>query len=93
MEPTNELVQLRLGFVDPIPWRSEGIRPLGLLGDESGTPQVHETLPHPEAVRQEVDRLQTPNRAMTLFTPVCTYVDRVQSAEVRVNRTKVRKVS
>jgi hypothetical protein len=59
MEPTNELAQLRLGFVDPIPWRSEVIRPLGLLGDESGTPQAHETLPHPEAIRQEVDRLQT----------------------------------
>jgi hypothetical protein len=23
-----------------------------------------------------------PNRAMTLFTPVCTYIDRVRSAEV-----------
>jgi hypothetical protein len=30
-----------------------------LWGDESVTQQAHETLPHPEAVRQEVDRLKT----------------------------------
>ncbi len=59
MEPTHELAQLRLGFVEPIPWRSEAIRPLVLVGDESGTQQAQETRPHPEAVRQEVDRLQT----------------------------------
>ena len=59
MEPTHELAQLRLGFVDPIAGGSEVLRPLGLLGDESGTPQAHETRPHPAAVRQEVDRLKT----------------------------------
>ena len=59
MEPTHELAQLQLGFVDPISGRYEVIRPLVLLGDESSTQQAHETLPHPDAVRQEVDRLKT----------------------------------
>jgi hypothetical protein len=59
MAPTHELAQLRLGFVEPIPWRYEAIRPLVLLGDESVTQQAQETLSHPEAVRQEVDRLKT----------------------------------
>lgn len=58
MEP-HELAQLRLGFVDPIAGGSEVLRPLGLLGDESVTPQAHETRPHPAAVRQEVERLKT----------------------------------
>ena len=59
MEPTPELTQLRLGLVDPSPGHYAVIRPLVLLGDESSTQQAHETLPHPDAVRQEVDRLKT----------------------------------
>jgi transposase len=59
MDPTHELAQLRLGFVDPIPWRYEGIRPLVLLGDETVIPRAQETRPDPAAVRQEVDRLKT----------------------------------
>src|SRR5215813_13135671 len=59
MDPTHELAQLRLGFVDPLPGRYEVIRPLVLLGDGTITQRAHETLPHPEAVRQEVDRLKT----------------------------------
>lgn len=59
MAPTHALAQLRLGFVEPIPWRYAVIRPLVLLGAESVTQQAQETLSHPEAVRQEVDRLKT----------------------------------
>jgi Homeodomain-like domain/Integrase core domain len=59
MDPTHELAQLRLGFVDPLPGRYEVIRPLVLLGDGTITQRAHETRPDPKAVRQEVDRLKT----------------------------------
>jgi len=59
MDPTHELAQLRLGFVDPLPGRYEVIRPLVLLGDGTITQRAQETRPDPKAVRQEVDRLKT----------------------------------
>jgi hypothetical protein len=57
MDPTHELAQLRLGFVDPLLGRYEVIRSLVLLGDGTMTQRAHETRPDPKAVRQEVDRL------------------------------------
>jgi hypothetical protein len=59
LDPTHELAQLRRGFVDPLPGRSEVIRPLGLLGDGTMPQRAQAILPDPTAVRQEVDRLQT----------------------------------
>ena len=59
MDPTHELAQLRLGFVDPLPGRYEVIRPLVLLGDGTITQRAQEIRPDPKAVRQEVDRLKT----------------------------------
>ena len=43
--------QLPLRFVDPIQWRYEVMRPLGLFDDRSATPRAAETHTHPETVR------------------------------------------
>ena len=51
MEPTEEFGQLRLGFVDPMQWRYEVIRPLVLFGDRTATQRAHETQTHPDTVR------------------------------------------
>ena len=51
MEPAEEFGQLRLGFVDPIQWRYEVIRPLVLFGDRTATQRAHETQTHPDTVR------------------------------------------
>jgi len=36
--------------VDPIQWRYELIRPLGLLGEGTATPRAQDTHTHPETV-------------------------------------------
>jgi hypothetical protein len=51
VEPTEEFGPLRLGFVDPIQWRYEVIRPLVLFGDRTATQRAHETQTHPDTVR------------------------------------------
>lgn len=51
MEPTEEFGQLRLGFVDPMQWRYEVIRPLVLFGDRTATQRAQETQTHPDTVR------------------------------------------
>jgi hypothetical protein len=51
VEPAEEFGQLRLGFVDPIQWRYEVIRPLVLFGDRTATQRAHETQTHPDTVR------------------------------------------
>jgi putative transposase len=51
VEPTEEFGQLRLGFVDPMQWRYEVIRPLVLFGDRTATQRAHETQTHPDTVR------------------------------------------
>ena len=51
MDPTHAFAQLRLGFVDPIQWRYEVIRPLVLSGDETATPRAQETLTPPDTGR------------------------------------------
>ena len=51
MDPAEEFGQLRLGFVDPVQWRYEVIRPLVLFGDRSATQRAHETHTHPDTVR------------------------------------------
>jgi transposase len=70
VEPTEEFGQLRLGFVDPIQWRYEVIRPLVLFGDRTATQRAHETQTHPDTVRtlrrrfrqQGMDGLLPPGR-------------------------------
>jgi putative transposase len=51
VELTEEFGQLRLGFVDPMQWRYEVIRPLVLFGDRTATQRAHETHTHPDTVR------------------------------------------
>jgi hypothetical protein len=51
VEPTEEFGQLRLGFVDPMQWRYEVIRPLVLFSDRSAAQRAHETQTHPDTVR------------------------------------------
>lgn len=51
MEPREEFGQRRLGFVDPMQWRYEVIRPLVLFGDRTATQRAHETQTHPDTVR------------------------------------------
>jgi Winged helix-turn helix/Integrase core domain len=51
VEPTEEFGQLRLGFVDPVQWRYEVIRPLVLCGDRTAMQRAHETQTHPDTVR------------------------------------------
>jgi transposase InsO family protein len=51
VEPREEFGQLRLGFVDPMQWRYEVIRPLVLFGDRTATQRAHETQTHPDTVR------------------------------------------
>jgi hypothetical protein len=51
VEPTEEFGQLRLGFVDPVQWRYEVIRPLVLFGDRTAMQRAHETQTHPDTVR------------------------------------------
>jgi hypothetical protein len=43
VEPAEEFGQLRLGFVDPIQWRYEVIRPLVLFGNRTAMQRAHET--------------------------------------------------
>ena len=50
MEPQRDFAQLQLHFVDPIQWRYELIRPLGLLGEGTATPRAQDTHTHPETV-------------------------------------------
>jgi hypothetical protein len=57
VESTEEFVQLRLGFVDPIRWRYEVIRPLVLFGDGTVTQRTHETQTHPDTVRALARRI------------------------------------
>jgi transposase InsO family protein len=58
VEPTEEFGQLRLGFVDPIQWRYEVIRPLVLFGDRTATQRAHETQTHPDTVRSFARRFR-----------------------------------
>jgi len=51
VEPTEKFGQLRLGFIDPMQWRYEVIRPLVLFGDRTATQRAHETHTHPDTVR------------------------------------------
>ena len=51
MEPTAEFAQLQLGFVDPIRWRYEVIRPLVLFADRTAQQRAQETDTHPDTVR------------------------------------------
>ena len=51
MEPPEEFGQLRLGFVDPMQWRYEVIRPLVLFGDRTATQRAQETQTPPDTVR------------------------------------------
>ena len=53
-----EFGQLRLGFVDPMQWRYEVIRPLVLFGDRTATQRAHETQTHPDTVRALTRRFQ-----------------------------------
>jgi hypothetical protein len=50
VEPQRDFAQLQLHFVDPIQWRYELIRPLGLLGEGTATPRAQDTHTHPETV-------------------------------------------
>ena len=51
MEPTAAFAQLQLGFVDPIQWRYEVIRPLVLFADRTAQQRAQETDTHPDTVR------------------------------------------
>ena len=51
MEPTAAFAQLQLGFIDPIQWRYEVIRPLVLFADRTATQRAQETETHPDTVR------------------------------------------
>lgn len=51
MEPTAAFAQLQLGFVDPMQWRYEVIRPLVLFADRTATQRAQETETHPDTVR------------------------------------------
>jgi transposase InsO family protein len=51
VDPTAEFAQLQLGFVDPIQWRYEVIRPLVLFADRTAQQRAWETDTHPDTVR------------------------------------------
>ena len=51
MEPTAEFAQLQLGFVDPMQWRYEVIRPLVLFADRTAMQRAQETETHPDTIR------------------------------------------
>jgi transposase len=51
VEPTAAFAQLQLGFIDPIQWRYEVIRPLVLFADRTATQRAQETETHPDTVR------------------------------------------
>jgi transposase InsO family protein len=51
VEPTAAFAQLQLGFVDPIQWRYELIRPLVLFADRTAQQRAQETDTHPDTVR------------------------------------------
>ena len=51
MEPTAEVAQLPLRFVDQTPWRYEVIRPLVLCADRTTAQRAQETTTHPDTVR------------------------------------------
>jgi transposase len=51
VEPTAAFAQLQLGFVDPIQWRYEVIRPLVLFADRTAQQRAQETQTHPDTVR------------------------------------------
>jgi hypothetical protein len=51
VEPTAAFVQLPLGFVDPMQWRSAVIRPLGLFADRTATPRAQATATPPDIGR------------------------------------------
>jgi Winged helix-turn helix len=48
---TAALAQRQLGFVDRTPWRSEVLRPLGLVTDQTAQQRAQDTHPHPDPVR------------------------------------------
>jgi transposase InsO family protein len=51
VEPTAAFAQLQLGFIDPIQWRYEVIRPLVLFADRTAQQRAQETATHPDTVR------------------------------------------
>jgi hypothetical protein len=51
VEPTAAFAQLQLGFIDPIQWRYEVIRPLVLFADRTAAQRAQETETHPDTVR------------------------------------------
>jgi hypothetical protein len=51
VESTAAFAQLQLGFIDPIQWRYEVIRPLVLFADRTATQRAQETETHPDTVR------------------------------------------
>jgi Winged helix-turn helix len=51
VEPSAAFAQLQLGFIDPIQWRDEVIRPLVRLADRTATQRAQETETHPDPVR------------------------------------------
>jgi hypothetical protein len=56
-QPT-DVAQLTLGFVDPIQWREEVIRPVVLLGDTTPQQHTYETRTPPYTVRRLVRQFQ-----------------------------------
>ena len=58
---TTDVARLRLGFVDPIQWRSEVIRPVVLLQDTTPQQRAHEMHTHPFTVRRFHRRLSHPS--------------------------------
>jgi transposase InsO family protein len=51
VESNAAFAQLQLGFVDPIQWRYEVIRPLVLFADRTAQQRAQETETHPDTVR------------------------------------------
>jgi hypothetical protein len=51
VEPSAEVAQPPLGFVDQTPWRYEVIRPLVLFADRTAQQRAQETYTHPDMVR------------------------------------------
>ena len=51
VDPTAAFAQLQLGFVDPMQWRYEVIRPLVLFADRTAQQRAQETDTHPDTVR------------------------------------------
>lgn len=58
MAQTTDFAQLMLGFVDPIQWRYEVIRPIVLLRDTTPQQRADETHTHPYTVRRLVRQFQ-----------------------------------